>query len=305
MTQSAPFEVRSGDDIPPAQLVGLLSESYGEPFTEEWLQWKHREGPWGPSRIWIAADDEGMLGVVFGLPWRYWANRAPLNGARLVDGGSTPRSRGRGVFRGVVAKEIAHWEPAMSPGILVATATPEAQGAHVKNGAAALAPIRNGYGFVANRRRAQLVNGEEVLDGYATDDSSLLSTGWDGASLRWRTDPRSGHRYDAARLAQAAAPNGLVYRVTIVRGLRILVLALVWGVAAEVRALVGAVARAERAHVALGPSGPGAAPQPVPALVHRGGTALLCVWSTVGSDAINPGEREGWALSGVDVEGVI
>jgi len=305
VTGPPPFEVRAGDDLSPAHIVDVLSQSYEEPFTEEWFQWKHRESPWGPSRIWIAADDEGLLGVVFGLPWRYWANNAPVNGARLVDGGSTPRSRGRGIFRGVVAQEIAVWDPTASPGILVATATPEAQGAHVKNGAVALEPMYNAYGFIVRRRRAQLVQGDEVLDGFVADDSSRLSTGWDGASLRWRTDPRSGHRYDAARLAQASGANGLVYRVAVVRGQRVLVLTLVWGAPADARALVGAVARVERAHVALGPAGPGTAPRPAPATLRRGGTALLCVWPRIDGGAISPDRREGWALSGADLEGVI
>lgn len=304
MSAPAPFTVVPGDEFTPGQIVEVLSVAYGKPFTEEWLAWKHHEGPWGPSRCWVAVDDDGILGLMFGLPWRYRTADRVVSGARLVDGGSTPRARGRGVFRGVVARELDQWSPETAPGILVATATPEAAGAHVKNGAVALDPISYAYGPPPRISTARLVTDAAVLHDYCATPGGL-STDWDERALRWRFDPRAGHRYEIAALAQASSANGAVYRVTTVKGVRVVVVLLTWGSPGEVARLLGAIACRTRAPALLGPAGPGATVRPWPAWIRRG-CALLCVWPHVepplGSMASS---RSGWGVTGADIEGVI
>jgi hypothetical protein len=305
MTTSPSFSVVAGDEFEPAQLVAVLSEAYGEPFTESWLQWKHREGPWGPSRSWVAVDDEGILGVVFALPWPYRSGGTVINGARLVDGGSTPRARGRGVFREICGRELAEWSEDAQPGIVVATATPEAAGAHVKNGAIALEKIDYAYGPPPSISRARLTRDNSVLASYASDERVQLHTEWDERSLRWRLDERSGHHYEYAALAEADAPNGFVYRVAKVRGLRVAVAMLAWGDHATVRRLLAAVAWDVKAVALLGLTGSGAAPRAWPTWIRRGGT-LLCVWPRLPeATTTHARTREDWGLAGVDVEGVV
>ena len=131
------FEVHDASHIPVADLLEVLSAGYGRPFTADWFAWKHRDGPLGPSQPVVARDADGLLGVVFGLPWRFQADGAAIDGLRLVDGATTPRAVRRGVFRRVVNRLLDGWTPTDRPGIVVATATPEAQVAHVKNGATA------------------------------------------------------------------------------------------------------------------------------------------------------------------------
>jgi len=305
MRSHTPFCVTSGDEFSTAQLVDVLAQAYGQPFTEDWLRWKHREGPWGPSRCWVAVDDAGILGLVFGLPWTYRVGSESVRGSRLVDGGSTPRARGRGVFQAVVAEELRQWDADTSPGIVLATATPEAAGAHAKNGATVLDPIDYAYGPAPRLSRARLHRGLDVLDTYRSDDRGTFHTDWDPATLRWRIDPRSGHAYHAASLAGGSDAHGAIYRVVTVKGVRVLVVALTWGDTRDVRELLGALAWHERTPALLGPAGPGAAPRPWPTWIRRN-SALLCVWPEISAPLAQQSRtRDGWSLSGIDVEGVI
>jgi len=300
------FEVQPLERLAVADVLEALGAAYDETFSEEWFAWKHREGPWGPSRGWVAIDDHGIGGLMFSLPWRYRVAGTTFPAARLVDGGTVPRALRRGVFRLVVGRELSEWGPDTSPGILVATATPEAQQSHVKLGATGLAPIDFAYGFAPVPRRARLTTGTEVLDTFVGGEQSHLVTPWDGNSLRWRTDPRSGYSYDAASLASADAPNGVAYRVLSVRALRLLFPVATWGSALDQRVLLGAVARTHAAIGVLGLTGEGAARAPWRPLLRRG-QSLLCVWDRADDRGLSSSSllRSSWALSAADLEGVI
>src|SRR5690606_41058458 len=137
-----------------------------------------------------------------------------IDGVRVVDGGTTPVARRRGVLQAMIHREVVEWSPDGRAGIVVATATPAARGSHIKNGATALAPIRYHLGLPATVRTAQLTTVDGVLDGYVPSDDPRIGSDWTPTGLRWRTDPRSGNSYDAASLAESEEPNGLVYRVT-------------------------------------------------------------------------------------------
>jgi hypothetical protein len=165
---------------------------------------------------------------------------------------------------------------------------------------------RFAYGLASVLRKARLTTGTEVLGTFVGGDQSHLVTPWDGNSLRWRTDPRSGYSYDAASLASADAPNGVAYRVRSVRGLRLLFPVATWGSALDQRVLLGAVARVHAAIGVLGPTGEGAARAPWRPLLRRG-QSLLCVWDRVDDRGLpsSPLLRSSWALSAADLEGVI
>ncbi len=305
MTAIPDFEVRSAGDANPADLVDVLSAGYGRTFTREWFEWKHRENPWGMSRSYVAIDDGGILGVVFGLPWQIRIGDQIVETSRLVDGATTPRSARRGVFRNVVAAELANWKADERPGAVLATATPEAQAAHVKNGAVALEAIQSAYRPVS-WSRAAVETGVGVLDTFElAQHETRTITAWDVAALRWRLDPRSGIDYEISRLANSDTAHGVVHRTVLHRGLRTIVLTAHWGPAAECNKLIRALAWRSKALAVLAPSGPGAA-DPMPSVALKRGQSLLCVWDRrVAAGATPLDSRAAWALDGFDLEGVI
>lgn len=295
------FDVRRAGDADVDGVLAALSDGYGRPFTRDWFEWKHRESPWGHSRCWVAEDDGGLLGVVFGMPWPLGREHRPVPCSRLVDGATTVRAQRRGVFRAVVAAELAA-AAADSPGLVIATATPEAQAAHVKNGATALAPIDSYYRPVCWAPSAT-TTGTHLLDSWATSSPGRLTTVWDGAALRWRLDPRGGVHYEVSSLAHADRAHGVVHR-TVGRARRTLVVSAAWGDTRDVSRLLRALAWRSKAVAVLAPAGPGTSLERPRAALARG-SSLLCVWDQ--SVASLPGvlDRSGWALEGLALEGVI
>ena len=298
------FEVLSGAATDPAAVLEVLNDAYeAERFGQDWLDWKHRSGPWGVSLPILARADDGVLGAVFALPWDFEINGAPVHGVRFVDGGTTPAARRRGVFKRMIGHELDRWAREGANGLLLATATPAAQASHVKNGAVALAPIRYAYGPPPRPRVAKLTVGDGILDSFVSNGRGI-GTAWTPDALRWRTDRRSGHAYEAAALATADEPNGIVYRVIVGR-VRTLVPTTTWGPPRTRRALVGAVARSERCVAMLAPTGEGAAPTPSMGLVKRG-QVLVCVWDRLSSrPGPDPAVLASWQLTAADVEGLI
>lgn len=296
---SPDFDVRLAGAADDERVLAALADGYGRPFTGEWLRWKHLDNPWGPSRCWVAEDDGGLLGVVFGMPWRLVDGRRSVACRRLVDGATTIRAQRRGVFRAVVKAELA--AAGATPGLVIATATPDARDAHVKNGAVALEPVRS-YHRPAAWVPARLVHGEDVLDGWSMPLGDCLASAWDAGSLRWRVDARSGVEYEMSMLAEATQAHGAIHR-TVGGAVRTLVLAATWGDAAEVGRLVRALAWRARAVAVLAPAGPGTS-RPRPRVSVSRGQSLLCVWDQR-EESGDATRAERWALDGLDLEGVI
>jgi hypothetical protein len=298
------FVVEDGGAIATDELLGVLADGYGHPFTTEWFDWKHCRGAWGPSRRIVARDADGLLGVVFAMPWRYRTSVGELEEIRLVDATTTRRAIRRGVFRRMVREFVAPSDGSPMPQIVLATATPEAQAGNVKNGAVALEPIAFAYRPTA-WSGAALVMGDSVIDGLRRDPpAGTISTAWTPAGLRWRLDPASGGDYGLARLADADHANGLVHRTVTRRGARVLVVTTVWGSPAEQRTLVRAAARRQRAVAVLSPVGPGT-PHALPKLALRRGRSLLCVWDRRTRPADDISTRAAWCLDGLDLEGFL
>lgn len=298
---SPDFDVRLATAADTGAVLAALSDGYGREFTPEWFEWKHLMNPWGASRCWVAEDAGGLLGVVFGMPWHLVADGAPLTCWRLVDGATTIRAQRRGVFRAVVQAELAAAAADAAPGLVIATATPEARDAHVKNGATALPPIQSFYRPV-RWAPARLETSIDVVAGWSPPPTGV-STAWSPESLRWRLDRRSGVTVAHSALRQADSAHGVVHR-TVGGAARTLVVSATWGAERDVHRTIRAIAWREKALAVLAPAGPGtrrAKPRPG---VQRG-QSLLCVWdqrSTAGSDVF---ARETWSLDGLDLEGVI
>ena len=241
--------------------------------------------------------------MVFGLPWRFSINGTTFDGIRLVDGATTPRAVRRGVFRRIVRELIDPTDGSPRPPIVIATATPEAQGAHVKNGAVALEPIDAGY-RPTGYSRAALQTGPSVIDQSRPTSRSRRARRPRGMLRRCDGAPNrsSGAAYHLARLAQSDIDNGVVYRLG---PRRTLIMTARWGPERERKTLARAVAWRERAIAVLTPSGPGTL-EPAPRLGLRRGRSLLCVWDrTDRAGSLDLGDRSAWRMSGLDLEGYI
>jgi hypothetical protein len=201
------------------------------------------------------------------------------------------------------------FNPVGNPAIATATATPEAARSHVKLGATLLDPIDQGYGPPPTYRAARLLTDDDALRSLVADTpAGKLTTDWTPDAMRWRIDPRAGYHYDAASLASSDAPNGIVYRIARVRGLRVVIVLYGWGTHSDRQRVLGAVARKHRAAAALGAVGEGALRPPWRNVIHRGVTHL-CVWDITGAAArafgVDPLRRSDWALASADLEGVM
>lgn len=298
------FDVRLATDADQEAILAALGDGYGRPFAREWFQWKHQSSPWGASKCFVADDAEGLLGVVFEMPWRYSEHGAPAVGWRMVDGATTVRAQRRGVFRAVVAAMLADCAAADDKGVVLATATPEARLAHIKNGAVALDPIHSYYRPVA-WRPARLATGLDVLDSWQPAQQPGLATSWDRAALEWRIDPRIGLDYQVSGLGSGSGPNGAIHRV-VGGAARTVVISALWGEPRDVRVLLGALAWQSKALAVLAPGGPGSR-LPKPRIATARGQSLMCVWDQrdqrPAADLTDA--RDGWALDGLDLEGVI
>jgi hypothetical protein len=293
------FDVRVATADDTDAVLAALSDGYGRPFTREWFRWKHEESPWGASKCFVAVDEGGLLGVGFQMPWEYVAGGQRVQGWRMVDGATTVRAQRRGVFRKVVAAMLIDCAASEPKGVVLVTATPEARAAHIKNGADALEPIRSYYRPVL-WRPGGFVSSAATLSTWQPSASAAIATMWTAEALVWRTDPRSGVEYSSSSLADGSA--GAVHRL--VGRSRTLVVSSLWGNELAQTELVQRLAWKHRALAMLAPAGPGARlPQPRAAVAR--GQSLLCVWDQRESSVRHGDARSGWALDGLDLEGVI
>lgn len=299
---SPDFAVRRAGPADVDAILGVLSDGYGRPFAREWFAWKHERCPWGASHAFLAEDLDGPLGVGFALRWKYRVAGAPLTGWRLIDGATNTRAQRRGVFRAVVKTMLDFTAAQSDPGVDLATATPEARLAHIKNGATALEPIRSAYRPV-RWAPARLDSGPDVCDSWERRPTAGIATDWDGAALRWRTDHLSGIPYRVSCLADADVPHGVVHR-TAGGAARSLVVSATWGPDRVVAGAIRALAWQEKAVAVLMPGGPGT-PQRLPRVGLRRGESLMCVWDQRPRPDASSASLAGWSLEGLDLEGVI
>lgn len=303
------FAVVPVSDVPPAQLVAALSESFGVARGEEWFAWKHLEGPWGPSRGWAALDDAGVVGVRLFLPWRVRQGGRPLEVARAVDGAVLPRARRRGVFSRLVRAETDRLAAGSDWTLLYSTSVPASREAYRRLGWNVLPAQHMVYGPAVTLGRPVAIDQDEsCLAGAAPAAApSRLATAWDERSLRWRLDPRSGHAYVVAAPRNATAPTAVVGRVLEGRRLRALSFVHGWGPAADQRRSLSALARRLRCPVVAAPRGAAVwSPFPVRGLNRPG--ASVSIWHTgsgTGAPVAAADPERSWGFTSADLEGVL
>ena len=301
------------EDVSPSDVLLAIEQAFGQSRGSAWFEWKHREGPWGPSTGLAALDDDGIVGVRLLLPWRVRLGDQEINAFRAVEAASVPRAQGRGVFK-MLNKELmerAASEDAWT--FLFSTPNKLSRGGYAKLGWIPLQTVVHGYHLPLRRRSGtiEIVSPQQMLADIPMTSpeaaGNAIQTAWTPSALRWRTDPRTGNSYSASFLREGSAPNGLIYRILPRRRIRVLSIISAWGSRGELRALVAGTARMERAVLVLAPVGPGAAETSIGPAVRRGGS-LLMVWSTPddrGEHRWPITEPGAWSLTMADLESVL
>jgi hypothetical protein len=315
VTTDGAFELAPLGSVPESVLMDMLTRSFDRTFTSAWYQWKHRDGPWGPSHGTIAVDDEGPVGLLLCLPWQLGMGSGTAVVSRPVDSCTLPRARRRGVLRALVADELARQRTLGAP-LLFCTTTPESAGANRGIGATVLTFPRTTsltpLWCRARGGRVALVSARAAVASYpahagrADEAQPTITTRWEPSALRWRFEPRSGRHYRGATLQHADGPAGLVYRIEHRRGLRTLVSVLLWGDRRSRLALLGGTGRAERAVVVLETTSTrrGDCDQAAPGPRVRRGQSLMCVWD-LDDSSLSSTDSERWHLTVADLEGVM
>ena len=203
-------------------VLSLLQRCFGRHKTSENFAWKHEDGPWGPSVGWVAVRSGDVLGVRLLVPWQVQHGEVVV--AHLA---------GHGWRRRSIREATGHLFRPCPPGdgrgggegssrrstrpryLRLARRSAGSDGSTFRRSLTTLAapPLRRISGL-------ESVPAERLpLEAAATS----VVTHWTPAALAWRTDPRSGHSYGAAR-STAERDAGLIYRVTKGRLRRLVVL---------------------------------------------------------------------------------
>lgn len=87
-------------DIP--QIVNLLKVSLGEslmPKSEAYWQWKHVNNPFGSSPVFVAEEEDNIIGVRAFMKWQWRRQNEKIMSIRAVDTATHPAYQGKGIFK--------------------------------------------------------------------------------------------------------------------------------------------------------------------------------------------------------------
>jgi hypothetical protein len=297
------------DRVLPARIVDVVNRAFGRRLTLDWFQWKHREGPWGPSIGCAALDASGsVVGVRLLLPWLLRRHDESMLALRAVEAATVPAARGRGVFRAMNEHEMARLANQSERRLIFSTPNENSRPAYLRMGWLELAPIAHAYSPPPLRCHSPqvLVSDVHTVSWPQHVASDRILTSWTADALRWRFDPRSGNSYTVLTLGHGSAPAGIVYRAVRVK-LPSLLVAFSWGEPADQRALIRAAAARERAVAVLQPTGAGAADTAVRPRWRRGASKIV-LWDNHGVQAGLPWpvyDTSEWSLRLADLESAL
>lgn len=286
-----------------SEVIDVISAAFGRPRTHEWFQWKHVEGPWGPSIGLGAVENGRLLGVRLLLPWGLCVDGSAVQCFRAVEAATHPDAQGRGLF-GNLNAELMATVSASGPTVLFSTPNESSRRSYRRLGWSWLGPIAHRYAPVVPMpsRRVARAGAWEAPAFPGTSEG--VATSWDERSWRWRTDPRCGHVYTTSWIRRDDGTHGLSYRITTAHGLRCVLVLASWGRPGLARRAARAVSQHERAPLVLEATGRGAS-RPVGRAGRIQGGSLLAVWTS--DDALLGAARSlaSWHVGLADLEGVL
>jgi N-acetylglutamate synthase-like GNAT family acetyltransferase len=107
------MEIRPSNtsDIP--SIIKLLKSSLGEslmPKSELYWQWKHINNPFGASPVWVAEEDNQIIGVRAFMQWQWKKSDQIYRAIRAVDTATDPAHQGKGIFKKLTLGLLAQCE---------------------------------------------------------------------------------------------------------------------------------------------------------------------------------------------------
>ena len=296
------FELLPVSEIPPRQLLDAINAAFlGPAKSMEWFDWKHRNGPWGPSRGWAAIRSGEVVGVRLLVPWEIHDGHRSMSILRAMDGGVLPAARRQGLFSLLARKAMSDVESDSDPAELVySTSVPASREAYRKLGWG-IFEVRHRVDVVRPRRSRLIQHEWPRLPAHEPPRTTTpISTAWTERALRWRTHPLSGHTYDAYSLEEADRPNGVIVRRATSGRWPAMVVCHEWGDPRDLRELVGSTAVRCRTPLVLRTSTGGSSGRIVS---RKAGASTVSLWATdpVARDRISV--PSAWQFSFADLEG--
>lgn len=92
-------EAQSGD-LP--EIIATLKASLGETSSqknEEVWTYKHLQNPFGSSRVWLAEEQNQIVGIRAFMKWKWQKGKEEFTGYRAVDTATHPDFQGKGIFK--------------------------------------------------------------------------------------------------------------------------------------------------------------------------------------------------------------
>lgn len=184
--------------------------------------------------MWIARDELGIVGVRIFLPWRFTVAGRVLTAFRPCDTVTVDRARGRGVFRSLTLTAMDQIGDEVD--LYFNTPNLSSRPGYLKMGFVEWAQVSQHIGItrLQNSRLDRTVVPLSAPLGLMTQISEMF--------LEWRYDRCPRLDYHRSGLAQAESPNGIVWRIRMSRGVRLLVVSELWGSRSEKIALIRAAA---------------------------------------------------------------
>lgn len=102
-------DIRAAVDADRDAITSLLRRSLGagdDPRYEAFLEWKHRENPFGRSFEWVATIDGAVVGYRSFLRWQLAVDGAVAPAVRAVDTATDPDHQGKGIFRSLTLHAV-------------------------------------------------------------------------------------------------------------------------------------------------------------------------------------------------------
>jgi hypothetical protein len=299
------FEIVSIDHVARSEVLAVLNESLGPGHTEAWFRWKHLNNPFGASRGWAAMGADGVLGVRLFMRWQLRLGHRVIPSVRPVDTATAVRARGRGIFRRLTEFAVAAIAEADDTSLIFNTPNQNSRHGYARMGWSLLPPLAHGIWPAWPGRTADLEMDASVFAAFDDTGSAFdrLVTPRSAAVMHWRYGTFPGNTYRIARLRQAETPNGIVYGVTVRRGIRLLIVHELAGTAEERRRLVCSAARREGAVAVMAATGSGALNLVLGSCLRRGHSVLAV--RALNGLPLDASRLQCWALTLGDLERIL
>lgn len=129
--------IRAAEPQDDATALPMLRASLGkvdDPHYEAFLQWKHRDNPFGVSPAWVALHEGVVVGYRTFLRWEFVAKEGRvLRAVRAVDTATDPAYRGVGIFRTLTLQGVSELTLA-GDGIVFNTPNDQSRPGYLKMG---------------------------------------------------------------------------------------------------------------------------------------------------------------------------